>query len=153
MRRKFKDEQDDEWGIVINVATARAVKDETDVDLLESVRSGKFDQMQTVMGDPYLFGSVLSVLCKDQIVERGLSGTAFAERLASADVIDDAATQLLEATIDFFPKSSRTILRTLAAKVNAKVLAHRETATSQIMADMETDDFNNRLDDFLGSQF
>lgn len=152
MKRRFTDAKNDEWTIVVNVGTAKAVRDATEVDLLETAR-GSFEEVQRVTSDPYLFGSVLYALCETEIEERGLSETEFAERFANADVIDAAATALLEAIIDFFPRRSQPVLHKLAEKVQAKATAHQETGILEAMERMERPEFDRELEDFLASAF
>lgn len=150
--RKFKDSNEEEWTITINVGTARRVRDECDVDILEATR-GRFDSLQKITNDEYTLGAVLWSLCQDQAKERGLDEKQFAERFADADVIENAVNALLFALISFFPRRSRPTLETLLQKMHRKLEAKRtvELETADRLA--TSPEMDRQLDELIASAF
>ncbi len=108
----FKDSIGREWSIVVNVGTAKAVKDLTTINLFDVYNK---EECMRLFSDPVLLVNVLYVLCKKQCEERKLTDEQFGEGLVG-DAIEEAATVLLEEVANFFPSRRRKILETLLTK-------------------------------------
>jgi hypothetical protein len=109
--KKFKDVEGRDWQIVVNVGSAKKVRDLTGVNLFDLFQS----EAQRVFSDPCLLVDVLFVLCQEQCRERSITDEAFGRGLVG-DAIEHAAEALLGEVADFFPSRRRTILRATMAK-------------------------------------
>ncbi len=119
--KQFKDSAGRTWDIVVNVGTAKKVRDLTTVNLFDLYS----DEAKRVFGDPCLLVNVLYVLCEKQCRERGVSDEQFGEGMVG-DAIEDAATALLHEVADFFPESRRQLLRKQMSK--SQQIAEQMTA-------------------------
>ncbi len=97
------------WSTAINVNTIKRVRELAGINLLE-VFDGQL--LNRLSGDPELLVNALYAMCKPQANERSVTEQAFAELLVG-DVIEQAATALVQGLIDFFPKDRREVLRRL----------------------------------------
>lgn len=119
----FRDAEDRQWFIAINVDAIKRVK-AIGVDLLD-VGGEVFQQLA---GDPVLLCDVLWVLCKSQAGENGLTDEQFGRGLAG-DALDRATEALLEELISFFPSSRRHLMEKALAKtmeLQGKAMEHAE---------------------------
>lgn len=150
--RSFTDDTGDSWELKINVHTAGLIKDETEIDILEAAR-GKFQCLQDIVHDPYNLGAVLWTLCREQAVARGLDEKQFAERFASADVLDQAADALLHALICFFPQRVRPALERTLQKLAQKWEARTQAGMETAMRAIESPEMDQQIDDLINSAF
>lgn len=109
--KKFKDAAGREWAVVLNLAAAKKLKDELEIDLLDGGES-----MQRLAADPYTMANVLWLLCEKQAIAQNITDEQFGEALAG-DPIDEATTALLEAIIDFFPQGRRKAMKPMLTKM------------------------------------
>ena len=122
--KQFKDNQGCEWVIDVNIGAIKAVRELVKVDLYALFA----DEAKRLFADPVLLVDTVYVLCREQADQRKLTDIDFG-KLFEGDVLEAAANALLEAVVDFFPSSRRTILRAtvnkseqIAAKLQAKAL-------------------------------
>src|SRR5581483_6733624 len=125
--RSFKDANGREWRIVVNVRTAKAVKDMAGINLFALFS----DEANRLFGDPISLVNVLYVLCAEQCQAKTISEADFAEALFG-DAIEQAANALLEEVRDFFPSSRRKLIQATIDK--AKEL--QTGAESRILEDL-----------------
>lgn len=121
----FTDSTGEEWQLHIDIPTARRVKRETGVDIVNVSKPAFSD-----LGDILTLVDVLSVILTPQIEEAGLTEHDFACRLAG-DAIEDAANALIAAIIEFFPSRQRDLLtrvseRAEAMRTQAELMATEE---------------------------
>jgi hypothetical protein len=110
----FKDTNGQEWLLRLNVGKIREVRELHRVNLA-ALDGTAYDKLE---GDPELLVNVLWTLCKSQAPEKSITEVQFGESLVG-DAIDGATAALLEAIGDFFPKSKREMVQTLAQKTRA----------------------------------
>lgn len=117
--KQFKDALERTWSITVTVASIKAVRDVTGVDLSRIFS----DQSKSLFDDVAVFATVLWVLVERQAIERGVDEARFAEGLLG-DVWDSATDALLQEVIDFFPSGRRKIFQATKDKatVEAKLL-------------------------------
>jgi len=112
---QFKDEQGRTWdlsaGPVLNVASAKRVKDLRSVDLFKLFSA----EAERLFTDPALLVDVLFILCQRQADKAGVSDEQFGEGLVG-DALERAANALMDAVADFFPQSKRQTLRAIKEK-------------------------------------
>jgi len=113
----FKDPNGKLWQVPVNVTTLKRVKSVLDIDLMGIV-SQDSTVLTTLYEDPIEMVNVIYVLCKDQADEMGLSDEDFGQLFASGDLIEEAATSLIEGLTDFFPPRRRAILKKVIQKIN-----------------------------------
>lgn len=111
--RTFKDNQDRQWSLAINVDVVKRVKASLDVDLMAAVE-GKL--LERLSGDPILLCDIVYVVCKPQADAEGVSDEDFGRAMAG-DAIDDATFAFLEELVDFFPSTRRAVLRRALVKL------------------------------------
>lgn len=111
--KSWKDSEGNKWNLSINVFTLKKVKADTGVDLL-AIASGDKDASES-LADVFKMAEVLWSLTEKQAEERGINPDQFGERLAG-DAFEDAAKQLLEDLVEFFPEKKRKAFRLLLQK-------------------------------------
>lgn len=109
--KQFTDSEGRKWNIVVNVRTAKKVRDVRGVDLFRL----HMEEAGRVFTDPCLLVEVLYDLCEQQVADKGISDMDFIEGIAG-DCLDEAAKALMESVEDFFPQSKREALRRIRAK-------------------------------------
>jgi hypothetical protein len=129
--KQFKDSEKRTWDIVVNVGTAKQVRELTTVNIFDLHQS----EAERVFGDPCLLVDVLYVLCKGQCEARKMTDEDFGRSLVG-DAIEDAANALSEEVADFFPSGRRAILRKQMAKSHE--IAERLTAEALAALDKVT---------------
>jgi len=97
----FKDNQNREWTVEINVAALKRVRGLTDVDLMQAIE-GSGGLIERLVRDPVLLCDVIYAVCKPQADERGVADEAFGEAMAG-DAIEHATAALLEELVSFCP--------------------------------------------------
>jgi hypothetical protein len=105
---KFRDNQDREWPVVVDVNTVRDVRSTLGVNLL-ALADGEGNEdglIVRVMADPVLLVDILYVVCKRALdaATPPVTDREFGEALGG-DSIDLATDALLAEIIDFFPNA------------------------------------------------
>ena len=139
----FKDAQDREWTVRIDVNALKAVRDELDFDLLTQQGA---EQLAKLAADPILLVATLYVLCKDQIDERELSPEEFGAAFLG-EAIAEAVDALMEGMIGFFPERQRRILMRVKEKSNQAV----EQALAKVEAALDSGEMDRTIEDLISS--
>jgi len=100
----FKDNQEREWPVVVNVTTVRDCRDILGVDILqladgEDVKDGLIVR---VLADQVLLVDILYVVCKKALDAAKVDDRAFGEALGG-DCLSEAVDALLAEIINFSP--------------------------------------------------
>lgn len=132
----FKDRNGREWLVRLDVAKIREVRERYQVNLA-AIDGSAYDRLE---GDPELLVNVLWTLCKSQGPEHQVTEAQFGESLVG-DAIDDATAVMLKSISDFFPKSKREMIQTLAAKNQAI----RDLAMAKAMAKLSDPVLETRM--------
>jgi chorismate mutase len=132
----FKDARERQWLLQLNVSNIRAIREKHKVDLA-SLEGKAFDQLEA---DPVLLVDVLHTLCEEQIEKEKITPAEFGESLVG-DAIDNATAAMLQAIADFFPKSKREMVQTLARKTQAM----REVGLQKAMAKIESPELEAKV--------
>jgi hypothetical protein len=110
--QQFKDSHGRAWLVQVTVGTVSDVRAALGVDLVD-VGGEIFQRLQN---DPILLCDVLYLVCKEQADAQAISDVDFG-RAMGGDAIDEATDALLEALINFFPRSRRDAIRAAWARV------------------------------------
>jgi hypothetical protein len=133
----FKDNRGDSWEVLITVATVLDVKSKLGYDLASIADnedpSADFAKLTKNMG---MFVDVLSVVCEEQAIARGLDGRGIAKRW-DLNVFKLAVDAFQEAYVDFFlnpqqQKKARALLGQRAAMTEKKLAAEGEKALRKL---------------------
>jgi hypothetical protein len=113
----FKDNQNRNWTIVVNVATVKRVRSLLDINLLDVVKldgnnKPNVDLLEQLASDPVLLCDVIYCICKPDADAQNISDEDFGAAMGG-DAIEYATTALLEELVDFFPEAKRLVLRKL----------------------------------------
>lgn len=128
----FKDSKDQQWTVGITVNTVKRVRAALNFDLLATVEDKA--ALMRLATDRELLVDVLFAVCEPQAKERGINGEGFAEALGGGDGLEAAATAMLEALADFFPKHRREPLHLALAKLRQVQEKAGQLATAKINA-------------------
>ena len=139
----FTDKQKKTWSLELTVGSARRVKNETGVNLLNMISlepDGKAStaELEKLIEDPFALVNVLFTLCAKQAEEGGISGEDFAERF-DADVIMAATNALIEEIINFSPAAKRRAL-TKFYQTAQRIAAEQEKELEKILNDENLDE-------------
>jgi hypothetical protein len=146
----FKDNQNRNWTIVVNVATVKRVRSLLDINLLDVVKldnnnKPNVDLLEQLASDPVLLCDVIYCICKPEADAQNISDEDFGMAMGG-DAIEHATTALLEELVDFFPEAKRLVLRKLM-NAGEKVKHQMEKA---LKLELELD--NPQLDKELEKQ-
>jgi hypothetical protein len=111
----FRDAKGRSWEVVINVCTARRVKDLVGLDLFSRASPSPFDAMAA---DPVLLVNVLWAIVSKQAEARGVADEDFGAALVG-DPISHATDALLQEFARFFPTGQRLLLERALADAKA----------------------------------
>lgn len=128
----FADSEGRSWDVVINVATARRLKNKIGLDLYELIED-KMKGLGELLANPIKLCDALWVIVQPQAGD-GVTDEQFGESLLG-DSLERASTAFLDAMIDFFPDpQTRKSLRDVIAKGKAVKDRLVERANSEIQA-------------------
>lgn len=134
---KFTDSKGREWLVAIDGAAAvKRVRTLTGIDIWKAADAG-LDQLRAVLADVVALADVLYAVVRPEADARKVSDEEFAAGL-SGDVLEAAATALVEAVIDFFPTARRDQLRRAVA-IGRAVLAEILVRENAELAELEAD--------------
>ena len=128
--RTFRDNQNREWTLAVNVDAIKQVRDLLKIDLLDMENGRIFEKL---IDDPVDLCNVIFVLVKMQADEKGVADEDFGRAMAG-DAIEHATAAMLEELVDFFSGPRRAVLRKALKKL-------------QKVQDMMIEKANKELDD------
>ena len=135
--RSFSDGKKREWNLELNVISAKRVKSDTGVDLLD------MESLSDKLADTYILVDVLWSMIRKQAEALNVDDEDFGASLAG-DSIELATTALLEEVIEFFPLPRRKILFKALAKSKELVAAMTNQA-DKIMSEMTLGDLSGHV--------
>lgn len=100
----FTDAKENEWTVFIDVPTVKRLREQK-LDLLGLFDDG-FKAFESLVADPVKLVDTISMVCQEQIIERGMDETAFAKCLYG-DALARAVDALVEGISDFFHDPKR----------------------------------------------
>ncbi len=132
--RSFKDKKGREWSLELNVISAKRVKSDTGVDLLD------MESLSDKLADTYTLVEVLWSMIRKQAEALNVDAEGFGKSL-DGDSIELATDALLEEVTDFFPSSRRKILKKALAKSRELVAVMTDQA-DKMMDEMTLGDLS-----------
>lgn len=147
----FTDKNKDKWEIEITVGTAKRVKADCGVDLINITDFAKQTgdeetPLETLMNDPMLVVEVLYSLCRNQAASKGITGEAFGE-LFDYETIQSAVSALVEEIINFTPPVKRKVLIKMYEQ-GQRVMGEAEREAEKIL---ESPEFEKEVEAFMKS--
>ena len=130
---------DKDWTLRIDAPTIMEVRTEHSVDL------GSVECFDALTQDPAKCQLVLWSLCRKQAEGSGIGASAFFEFLGNGDVSEQAALQLFEAVIDFFPNSQRAGLRKMLAANWEAIQAAGEVVAERVTLETNNGTLKDKL--------
>ena len=121
--RKFKDEECREWIVRVDTTTIRKARDRFGIDL-DGILSDK-EPLKRLADDVVLRVDVLWCCVEEQAKQKGITPDEFGQALYG-DAIESATDALMEAIIDFFPRSRRDLLEKVWQKSKERATAEME---------------------------
>ena len=102
--RTFKDAQDREWTIDLNIASVRALRDRASrVESLKNVDLLDYAGVLLSVSDPFFAADLLFETVRDQAEERGVNAEDFGASLRGK-ILFDAIAEWSAEYLDFFPE-------------------------------------------------
>ena len=147
--KKFTDKNKNDWILNLTVGTAKRVKADCGVDLINiiDVQTGAAKSvLEELAANPILLVDVLFSLCRKQAEERGIDDFAFAD-IFDGETIQNASEALVEEIINFSPPVTQKILMKIYAK-NKEVMGENE---KELEAILESPEFDKDLEAFMKS--
>jgi len=97
--RSFKDNQERQWSVEINVTAIKRVRGLTGEDLMQVIEGTLIEKL---IRDPVLLCDVVYAICKPEADSRSVSDEEFGKAMAG-DAIEAATTAVLEELVGFCP--------------------------------------------------
>lgn len=138
--QKFKDKKENEWILELTVGSAKRVKLDCGVDLINITdfdAEGKKSSLEELSENPFLMIDVLFSLCRKQAEEKGFDDTAFGE-LFDFQTVQDAVDALVQEIINFTPPVRRKLLQKIYEK-NKQLMGETEKQADALMENPEFD--------------
>lgn len=113
--KTFKDNQNREWIVTLNVAMMKDIRSQLGLDLinvitLDSKGDIKVDLIDKIVNDPCLLVDILWVICSHQAKEEEITDIDFGSSMAG-EAIEKATSAFLDELVDFFPGAKRLFLK------------------------------------------
>lgn len=131
--KSFKDSSGAQWDIDVNLQTRSIVSARTGLDLL-LIGNGDEHTLKMLLAPERSFG-VICALTEKQREARKMDLDDFGAALNSVEVLDAAIDAVMEATFDFFPNRTATVLR---KTMEALKEIHREDTAAGLAAAEKT---------------
>ena len=133
--QKFKDFNDREWTIDLNIASAREIRRRmATIDSLKDVDFLDHSSMLMALNDVFFAADLLFLVCEKQANERGIDDESFGRSLRG-DVLFDAVAAFVAEYVDFFPDPTiREKIRIVAEK-NRELQARLYDALAKVTDD------------------
>ena len=123
--RTFKDSQDREWTIDLNIASVRALRERAArVDSLKNVDLLDYAGVLLSVSDPFFAADLLFETVRDQAEERGVSAEDFGASLRGK-ILFDAIAEWSAEYLDFFPEPT--------AREKAQALVEKSAKTRELL--------------------
>ena len=138
--KKFTDKKENEWILELTVGSAKRVKADCGIDLIDiiDVKTGlQKSPLEELADNPMLLVDVLFSMCRKQAEERNIDDESFAE-LFDGEVIQDAISALVEEIINFSPPVRRKVLQKIYDK-NRQLMGETEKEIESIISNPEFD--------------
>lgn len=134
--RTFNDKNKKAWTLELTVGSARRVKADTTVDLVNIISldgDGKASMkaLEKLIEDPFALVDVIFSLCRPQAEKENITDADFAD-LLNADAIEAAANALVEEIINFTPAAKRKAL-TKIHEIAQRIAAKNEAMLDQVL--------------------
>lgn len=127
----FKDRKGNEWIIQLDAPTIEEIRDDHGISLVNL----DSDPLLKLRNDPMVLVACVSVICRDQQKERGLTPLDFAKVLPSPpDAMLDAVR---DAVIGFFPSGRASHVREVLAKFDQMATKTDELAQAKMTQVMD----------------
>lgn len=123
---QFQDAQNRNWVVRVTVNTMRSVRDNLGIDLADTLDPSK-DVVDRLTDDPILMMDVVYLCCKPQMDGMNVTVEDFSDSL-TGEAIEQASQALIDAIIDFFPRSKTQIIRESLAMRDRMVKRLRKKA-------------------------
>lgn len=141
----FKDRNGKQWTLDLNIGTARRVKAECGIDLVNVVTftedGANTSVFQRLADDPYTLVSVIYSLCRQQAADANMTDEAFAS-LFDAETIESAIEALVQEVINFSQPAKKKMLMLIFNKTREL----KEKAEKRLDNMMQSKEFNEALD-------
>ncbi len=113
----FRDSQNRTWSLTLNCANIEAVQSRCQINVLD-IEDPQSDLLERLIDFPPLACQIVEALLAEDLERANVSPADF-RRAMSGDAIAEALDGLREELIAFFPKSRRSLLRTVREKQRA----------------------------------
>lgn len=140
--KSFRDTENREWIISVNVTTLKRVKGLLGVDLL-SAFDPKSELLQRLIADPILLVDVVYCVCKEEADKRNITDEDFGRAMAG-DPIEAATEAVFEELANFSPRT-----RQLYRKALAKLSAFQAKAIQLAEVKLDNPELDNQLQAIL----
>lgn len=138
--QKFKDKKENEWILELTVGSAKRVKLDCGVDLINITdfdAADKKSPLEELAENPFLMVDVLFSLCRKQAEEKGIDDIAFGG-LFDFETVQDAVDALVQEIINFTPPVRRKLLQKIYDK-NKQIMGETEKQADELMGSPEFD--------------
>lgn len=138
--KKFKDNQNREWDVILNVMEMKKLRASLGLDLINVItldKKGdvKVDLIDKIVNDPCLLVDILYVICEKQVKDAGLTDIEFGSAMAG-EAIENATSAFLDELVDFFPGAKRLFLKK-AVDLSRKYQGEMKELLSKALEDPE----------------
>jgi len=145
----FKDANDKEWSVILDVNMTRQIRTELGVDLHKLDK----DSVSSLTSDDEKLVDVLSIICQEQIKKQGLDGAGFARCLIGG-ALDDSCDALMDELVFISRRSRSQVVATAWEKAKAaetKLTTKAMELMESGMIEQNTDAILQEMEEKFGS--
>jgi hypothetical protein len=147
---KFTDGENRTWTVRVTVGVIKEVRNLFQLDINEALnpQSGVIDKLAD---DPVMMMDVIYVCCRPQMDAKGVSVEDFSDSI-TGDTIEQASKALVDAVVDFFPRSKTEVIRESLALRDKMMMRIKNKAMKELtsMSDKDMDRAVEKLLEKLG---
>lgn len=138
----FKDRENREWEVKLDVGMIEDIKDETGVDL-DDLMKEKSKMSEMIFAETRKLVEIMYVICKEQINKIPLTPREFAKGF-DRQTLDSASDAFLNALILFYPRTSAGKVLAeefpqMILKMDAEITRKTKESVKKVLFDTVTD--------------
>lgn len=146
---EFVDKSQRTWEVTLDAPTCMVIRKECDPDFLKDINPHQPSTFARLAGDPVLLCNIIYLICRKQMIDRGVSQEEFYTGVMGS-VIDDATSALKQAIVNFSPKRTREMLEMFQQQDRVEAEMTRK-AMARLDSPEVKAQFESKLDSLLTS--
>jgi len=143
---QFTDTMGRKWPIKMTVGKVRQVRDRLGVDITDAIDPTK-NVVDQIANDPVLMFDIIYLCVQEKMEQENIEAQSLADAI-SGDTIEEASVALINAIIDFFPKSKTEVIRESLA-LKEKMIARIKKKSLDSVRSLTEEDLDRAVSELV----